>query len=97
MSQNQRISTFLSTLFESEVPVAQQAIVLAGENSITPSKNSNCECTNSKCSNGGGGTCNYTNTLSCTNYGTCGSNKGICYSYPPNFNQDIASCGGGEL
>ncbi len=97
MSQNQRISTFLSTLFESEVPVAQQAIVLAGENSITPSKNSNCDCTNGKCSNDGSIACSHTNTIECTNTMRCmGSNKLTCLNNG-NFNQDIASCGGGEL
>lgn len=94
MSQNQRLSTFLSTLFESEVPADQQAIVLAGENSINPSTNSNCDCSNGKCINGGGGACNYVNTMDCTNYGQCGANKNTCYTYP-NFNQKVETCGGG--
>lgn len=86
MTRNQRISTFLDTLFENGLSESQQSVVLSADTSLVGGANT--------CINSSSITCSGDND-GCTNYGYCGDKNSGCHNYPPNFNAVVDTCAGG--
>ena len=92
MTQKQRISTFLDTLFEKEMHEGQQSVILASDMSMGGGDGTNSgvdKCSNN-CTNKGAVTCKLPNSV-CHNYGECGGiNTSSCLNEPDlNYSEKI--------
>ena len=95
MTQKQRISTFLDTLFEKEMHEGQQSVILASDMSMGGGDGTNSDgdtCFN-KCTNKGASTCMTSNTI-CHNIGICGGSNTVSCLNEPDLNYSETTCSG---